>query len=242
MNLPDANSNYTVVLDHVYGANATYVFENNTDPTGLGEVRFTLNNTAGASIYVCIGNDELFPSGVAPGDSDYVNDVPADQAAELHVGSAPGCGPSPSTVSLVAGTNFVLTTTNAGGPGSGTPACAEACAQVLLVGQDTVPNNPDTVAFCNTILSGPASLSGFQPALQALVGNVDPTTTTTIENTQPSKGDMQAFVETYTGVLNAGDASVPASVASGVDHCDCGHPRHPDDVQAGRLRPVGAAG
>jgi hypothetical protein len=209
--LPNSNSNYTVVLDHVYGANSTYVFENDLSQTGLGEARFTLNNTAGAPLYVCIGNDELFPSGVAQGDSG-IADVTAQQGAQLHVGAAPGCGPSPSSVNLVAGTNFVLTTTNAGGPGSGTPACTTSCGQVLFVGEGTVPNNPDTVAFCATILDGPASLSGFGPALKTLVGNIDPTTTETIKNTQPSVGDQKAFVTTYTDVINAGDASVPAAI------------------------------
>ena len=78
------------------------------------------------------------------------------------------------------------------------------------MGEGTVPNNPSTVTFCNTVLS----LAGVGAELQTLVGNVDPTSHTTIINTQPSVQAMMDFVNNTTVILNAGDASVPPEVAS----------------------------
>ncbi len=46
------------------------------------------------------------------------------------------------------------------------------------------------------------------------LGNVDPTSTTTIINTQPSVQAMMDFVNNTTVILNAGDASVPPEVSS----------------------------
>ena len=69
-------------------------------------------------------------------------------------------------MNFVAGTNFVQTVA-----ASDDPTCAAGCVQVLFVGEGTVPNNPSTVTFCNTVLS----LAGVGAELQALIGNVDPT-------------------------------------------------------------------
>ena len=91
------------------------------------------------------------------------------------------------------------------------------------MGQDTVPHNTNTVTFCNAILTNPG-LATFQADLKALVGNVDPTSHTTIVNTQPSVGDMQTFVNNTQVWLNAGDASVPIGQQSGVGGCDSRHP------------------
>jgi hypothetical protein len=206
----DDDSNYTVLLQVGPG---TTQFQNSLEPTGLGEARFTLNNAtfAGVGADVCIDGEKVIENVGSFGGQDTA-DLPAEQGALLAVvvPSGGACG-TPSEINLAAGTNFVLTLA-ATNPAT-TATCTTACGQVLFVGQGTVPNNPDTVAFCNNILVGPASLSGFQPAFKALVGNVDPTSTETIENTQPSKGDMQNFVETYTGVIDAGDASVPPQIA-----------------------------
>jgi hypothetical protein len=220
VNLPNANSNYTVVV------NATAVpsiisFENDLSLTGLGEARFQLNNASLGNVSVCVDRHDGAGLVLQPGLTDISSsggqgsgNFTATQNAEIYVGSsAADCSTySHFSLSLPAGTAFVLTATNSGSS-FGTPACGAACSQALLVGEDSVPNNPDTVAFCNTILAGPESLSGFGPALKALVGNVDPTTTETIHNSQPNVDSMKAFVVTYQGVLEAGDATVPASVA-----------------------------
>ena len=66
---------------------------------------------------------------------------------------------------------------------------------MLFVGEGTVPNVNDTVVFCNTVLS----LAGIGGQLQALVGNVDPTSHATIVATQPSVEAMSDFVNSTTG-------------------------------------------
>ena len=53
----------------------------------------------------------------------------------------------------------------------------------------------------------------MQSGLKDLVGNVDPTDESTIANTQPSAGDMQAFIEATNNTLTLGDESVPPVVA-----------------------------
>jgi hypothetical protein len=203
------DSNYTFLIQ--VGI-ANFNFTNSLNSTGLGETRLAINNGLPFPVDVCVDGLKVITAAPGGGTTTELPDLTSEQQADFAVvaPSGPGCG-TPSKVNFVAGTAFVLTlaTTNP----AVTASCTTACGQVLFVGQDTVPNNPNTVAFCNSILSGPASLSGFQPALKALVGDVDPTTTETIANTQPSAGDMQSFVSTYTDVINAGDASVPPSVA-----------------------------
>ena len=129
----------------------------------------------------------------------------ADYAIVVPSTGGPGCPTPQGQVNFVAGTNFVQTVSWATDP-----TCTTGCVQVLFVGEGTVPNNPSTVTFCNTVLS----LAGVQAELQALIGNVDPTSTTTIINTQPSVQAMMDFVNNTTVILNAGDASVPPEVAS----------------------------
>jgi hypothetical protein len=206
----DAGSNNTLLIQDSGQPATLFSPSNDLGITGLGEFNYTLNISgflAGQSLTwdVCIGGVKVV-DGQSVGTSVEYPNLPAQQAADYAIFAhedGPSC-PSPAgNPSFVAGTNFVQTLA-----ATSDPTCGSGCVSVLFVGQDTVPNNPDTAAFCNSILSGPASLSGFQPALQALVGNVDPTTTQTIHDTQPSFGDMQTFVETYTGVIDAGDASV----------------------------------
>ncbi len=90
----------------------------------------------------------------------------------------------------MAGTNFVQTIA-----ATTQPICTAGCVQVLFVGEGTVPNVNDTVVFCNTVLS----LAGIGGQLQALVGNVDPTSHATIVATQPSVEAMSDFVNSTTG-------------------------------------------
>lgn len=208
------DSNYTFTMVNLTGAAPVAVqqqntFQNDLSITGLNEARFTLNNalTAGSTVDICIDGIKILTN-VAPNGGQGVADVPADQAAGMAVVVPTGgaCGSS-SDIPLVAGTNFVLTLVAA--DPAATPLCTSGCAQVLLVGQDTVPHNTDTAAFCDAILLG---LATVQPALKALVGDVDPTTTTTITNTQPSVGDMMTFVNDTQDAIDAGDATVPASI------------------------------
>ena len=189
------------------GSGAPDIFQNDLSPTGLGEFRFTLHNAAPfvGSLDVCIGGVKVVDGSID--DSTYQEtvqkDVTAQQGAAFAVfPSAVGCASPQANVNFVAGTNFVQTAV-ASNPHS------PAGTQVLLVGEGTVPNSPDTVAFCKAIIG----LAGVQPALKTLIGNVDPTSKDTIINTQPSVGDMKAFVTTTQDALDAGDSTVPAAIA-----------------------------
>ena len=175
---------------------------NDLASTGLGEFRYTLHNATfvGTPLDVCIGGVKVV-TGLAVGASITV-DLTAQQGAPYAVfTSAAGCGSPSANVNFVAGTNFVQTAL------ASNPSSA-AGNQVLLVGEGTVPNNPDTAAFCKAIIG----LAGVQPALKTLVGNVDPTSTQTIINTQPSVADMQAFYNDTLASLQAGDSTVPATI------------------------------
>ncbi len=74
------------------------------------------------------------------------------------------------------------------------------------------------MAFCASILG----LAGVQPALKALIGDVDPTTKDTIKNTQPSYGDQKAFVDNTQAALDAGDATVPSAISDAWDTSTAG--------------------
>ena len=206
-----ANSNYTLAI--INAAQPAFLFPaNSLSQTGLGEFNYTIHYAVPAgfappALDVCIGGVKVV-TGLTGGSTVPVPNLTAQQGAAYAIfPSASGCASPNANVDFVAGTHFVQTIA-----GTQNPTCAAGCVQVLLVGEGTVPNNPNTVAFCGTILNGPASLSGFGPALKALVGNIDPTTTQTIIDTQPSVGAQKAFVDTYTAVLQAGDASVPAAI------------------------------
>jgi hypothetical protein len=202
----DANANYTLLIQDGGPTPATLFPANDLSQTGLGEFNYTLHTSAFVvqSFDVCIGGVKVI-TGLAAGGTQQVS-VTAQQAAPYAIfPSASGCATPQANVNFAAGTNFVQTLA-----ATSDPTCGAGCVQVLLVGQGTVPNNPDTVAFCNNILTG---LTGVQPALKTLVGNVDPTSTQTIKDTQPSVGDMKAFVSNTQAILDAGDASVPAAIA-----------------------------
>ncbi len=77
--------------------------------------------------------------------------------------------------------------------------------QFLNVGEQTVPNAPDVEDFCANIIP----LSGVQASLKALIGNVVPGDS----NTYPSVGQVKAFVDNTQAILDAGDASVPGTIA-----------------------------
>jgi hypothetical protein len=217
--IPTGGSNYTVVLDATNLApQDTMTFQNSLNTTGYNRARFQLNNATGAPLAVCIDSHDgngitSFLLDVEPGLSDS-NELTAVQGAQVYIGPSGGsnCNTfSNFTLNFPEGTNTVFTATNSGSTnfGDDSPACGSACIQVLLVGADTHPNNPDTGVFCANI----ASLATVQADLKALVGNVDPTSTTTIANTQPSAGDMQTFIENTNNTLTLGDESVPPIVA-----------------------------
>ena len=185
-----------------------YLFTNDLGQTGLNEARYTVHNafqTFGPSLDVCINGVKVVED-LAPGESMAVS-VTAVQGAAYAIGvpSAAGCPASQANVNFVAGTNFVQTVA-----ATTQPTCTTGCVQVLFVGEGTVPNVNDTVVFCNTVLS----LAGIGGQLQALVGNVDPTSHATIVATQPSVEAMSDFVNSTKVILNAGDASVPDDIAS----------------------------
>jgi hypothetical protein len=220
--IPTGGSNYTVVLDSTFLALSpdTTVFQNSLNTTGFNRARFQLNNATQGTLNVCIdshdGNGiQSFLTDVVPAAQDS-NELTAVQGAQVYVGSSSeDCSTYNNfTLNFPAGTSTILTATNSGDINLGNeffsePPCAAACLQVLFVGEDTHPNNPDTGVFCANI----ASLATVQSDLKALVGNVDPTSTETIANTQPSAGDMQTFIEATNATLTLGDESVPPIVA-----------------------------
>ncbi len=85
-----------------------------------------------------------------------------------------------------------------------------ACALVstgLAVAVATTPaaaNTPNAPAFCVVL----PQVAAVQAEFQALAGNIDPTSQTTITNTQPSVGDVTAFVGDVAAVVTPGDLNV----------------------------------
>ena len=217
VNITSGGGNYTVVLDTIGSApnNGTLTFLNGQNPTGFNRARFQLNNASLGTLNVCIdshdgnGIQPLISNTPAEGGQD-ANEITAVQGAQVYIGSnlAPCNTYSNFTLNLPSGTNTVFTATNSGSD-FGEPACGSACIQVLMVGADTHPNNPDTGVFCANI----ANLAAVQSGLKTLIGNVDPTSETTIANTQPSAGDVQAFIDSTNATLTLGDESVPPVVA-----------------------------
>ena len=208
-------ANFTVVLDTI-GSSDTLTFLNGQNTTAFNRARFQLNNASLGVLSVCIDSHD--GNGLTP----VLDHVPAEggqdsqeitavQGAQVYIGSADNdCSTYNNfTLNFPAGTNTVFTATNSGSD-FGEPPCGAACIQVLYVGEDTHPNNPDTDVFCGDI----AALAGVQASLKDLVGDVDPTDESTVANTQPSVGDMQAFVESTNAALVAGDESVPPVVAA----------------------------
>ena len=193
----------------------TMVFQNSLNTTGFNRARFQLNNASLGTLTVCIDSHDgnglttVLDHVPASGGQDS-QEITAVQGAQVYIGSSEkDCSTySNFTLNFPAGTNTVFTATNSG-DSFDEPACGAACIQVLFVGEDTHPNNPDTGVFCANI----ASLAAVQSGLKTLVGNVDPTSTSTIANTQPSAGDMQAFIEATNNTLTLGDESVPPIVA-----------------------------
>jgi hypothetical protein len=223
VNITSGGGNYTVVLDSV-GPNVpppagpgpdTMVFLNSLNTTGFNRARFQLNNASLGVLSVCIDSHDgngLTPilDHVAASGGQDSQEITAVQGAQVYIGSSEqDCSTYNNfTLNFPEGTNTVFTATNSGS-NFGEPACGSACIQVLMVGADTHPNNPDTGVFCANI----ANLAAVQSGLKALVGNVDPTSETTIANTQPSAGDMQAFIDATNATLTLGDESVPPVVA-----------------------------
>jgi len=225
VNITSGGANYTVVLDtagpdyaeeHSYPpVPDTMVFLNSMNPTGFNRARFQLNNASLGTLSVCIdshdgnGIQPLITSTASEGGQD-ANEITAVQGAQVYIGpdSQPCNTYDNFTLNLPSGTNTVFTATNSGS-NFDEPACGSACIQVLMVGAETHPNNPDTGVFCANI----ANLAAVQSGLKALIGNVDPTSATTIANTQPSAGDMQAFIASTNATLTLGDESVPPVVA-----------------------------
>jgi hypothetical protein len=222
VNILSGAANYTVVLDtmgpYVTSGYApdTMVFQNSLNPTGFNRARFQLNNASLGVLSVCIDSHD--GNGLTP-ILDHVSseggqdsqEITAVQGAQVYIGDAEAdCSTYNNfTLNFPEGTNTVFTATNSGSHFD-EPACGAACLQVLFVGADTHPNNPDTGVFCANI----ANLAGVQSGLKALVGNVDPTDESTIANTQPSAGEMQTFIEATNGTLTLGDQSVPPIVAA----------------------------
>ena len=221
--IPTGGSNYTVVLDSTeFVSPDTFVFQNSLNTTGFNRARFQLNNATAAPLAVCIdshdGNGlQSVLADVEPAGGQDSAEITAVQGAQVYIGAMGlNCNTfSNFSLNFPAGTSTVFTATNSGAIREGDeivldePACGAACLQVLFVGEDTHPNNPDTGVFCANI----ATLATVQADLKALVGNVDPTSTTTIANTQPSAGDMQTFIENTNNTLTLGDESVPPVVA-----------------------------
>ena len=228
VNIGSGGANYTVVLNEIL-AHGTWTFQNNLNTTGFNRARFQVNNGSLGAIDVCIdshdGNglvpfftnipaavpdNDAPPPGASFQDS---NELTAVQGAQVYIGSSGGdCSTFQNfTLNFPAGTNTVFTATNSGSsiPVGDQPSCGEACFQVLFVGEDTHTNTPNTEVFCANIVN----LAGVQSGLKELVGDVDPTDETTIANTQPSAGDMQAFIESTNAALTLGDATVPPIVA-----------------------------
>ena len=220
VNILSGDANYTVVLDSTGFGPDTMTFQNSLNTTGFNRARFQLNNASAGTLSVCIDSHD--GNGLTPvldhvpasGGQDS-QEITAVQGAQVYIGSAEAdCSTYQNfTLNFPAGTNTVFTATNSGDIPEARfsePACGAACIQVLFVGEDTHPNNPDTGVFCANI----ASLAAVQSGLKALVGNVDPTNASTIANTQPSAGDMQAFIEATNNTLTLGDESVPPIVAA----------------------------
>ena len=223
VNIGSGGANYTIVLNSIF-ADGTYTFQNNLNTTGFNRARFQLNNASLGDVSVCIdshdGNGIVpfitnvpatipnDPNSVAYQDS---NELTAVQGAQVYIGDAgDDCTTySNFTLNFPAGTSTVFTATNSGPDTGDNPGCGSACIQVLFVGEETHPNDPNVDVFCANI----ANLAGVQSGLKELVGNVDPTDETTIANTQPSSGDMQAFIESTNAALTLGDATVPPIVA-----------------------------
>jgi hypothetical protein len=178
--------------------------------TGLGEFNFTFQyaSPGGPNLDVCIGGTKVVTA-AAPGSQIEIPNLTAAQGADYAIfQSAAGCASPQAQVNFVAGTNFVQTAA-----AQTNPKCTNDCVQVLFVGESTVPNNPDTVAFCGNI----TGLANVQPSLKALVGNVDPTSKATIIATQPSYGDTKAWADATQATIDTGDASVPASIKAAWD-------------------------
>ena len=221
VNIGSGGANYTTVLQSNDLGGGTYTFQNNLNTTGFNRARFQVNNASFGDLSICIdshdGNGIVPFIGELPSSSPDTtafqdsNELTAVQGATVYIGSVSQDCPEHKNFNLnfPAGTNTVFTATNSG-PDLGEPGCGTACIQVLMVGEDTHPNNPDSAVFCANI----ANLAGVQSGLKALVGNVDPTSKETIAATQPSAGEMQTFIEATNGTLTLGDASVPAVVAA----------------------------
>jgi hypothetical protein len=226
VSIPTGGSNYTTVLQSddmcgPGGCGGTFTFQNSLNTTGFNRARFQLNNASWGDIKACVDSHD--GNGIVPLISTLPhtvtdttsfqdsNEITAVQGAQVYIGpSADPCSTFNNfTLNFPSGTNTVFTATNSGSD-FGEPPCGAACIQVLFVGEDTHPNNPDTEVFCGDI----AALAGVQASLKDLVGNVDPTDETTVANTQPSVGDLQAFVESTNAALVAGDESVPPVVAA----------------------------
>jgi len=200
-----------------------YTFQNNQNTTGFNRSRFQLNNASSTQqgLSACIdshdGNGIQPIFDLIPNNEQNSQEITAVQGAEVYVGDGPSSD-CPTfdhfTNNFPAGVAFVLTATNSGDSipeefGGPTTACGEGCTQILNVGEDTHPNNPDTAVFCANI----ANLAGVQAGLKDLLGNVDPTSEETIAATQPSAGDLSAFVNQTLGTLTLGDESVPPVAA-----------------------------
>lgn len=223
---PQGDSNYTLVVSFNLGQQGIgaigsvsspdsvavgALFENDLTPTQNGYARLTINNASLVVAFdVCLDGVKVGGMLNIPGGFPAIGrevEVPAETGAQLAIvpAGAPVCSPS-FPINLVAGTNTVVSTV-APFPDPIDP-CTVGCFQVLLVGQNVPPSNPDTGAFCDAVVG----LGGVQAALKDLLGDVDPTSATTILNTQPSTGDTAAFIHDTLAELAAGDATVPDDI------------------------------
>ena len=91
-----------------------------------------------------------------------------------------------------------------------TRAVLAACVAGLVIGGSLAATSAsaDTATFCSNV----NGLSGFQAGLKVLIGNVDPTSASTIANTAPSVADVATFTTGTQAVLDAGDANVPLTL------------------------------
>jgi hypothetical protein len=228
-----ANGYYTLVLTdgtvNWFGHNESDLFSEDTSVTPNQMTRVTYENAsdfgsflsqfgAGANS-ICV--NQLTKSDPGIFDDEQANPflVPAAQSNTIGFGEFSDACQAPvftiPGITFPGGSNVVITLVNAciGSPICLAPVGFNAFSDgyfkplfnIIDVGQETVPNKPDTADFCKAIVG----LPGIQTALKDLIGLVVPGDS----NTYPSVGEMKTFVDDTQAILDAGDASVPGTVA-----------------------------
>jgi hypothetical protein len=185
------------------------VATNDQEPTPPGKARYTLHNPGQVptEMSVCIDGELVAQAGAFQSDAAEV-DAGDDQAVDyflLEPGAFTTCTQgSPfasATHDLAAGTNLVDTYA----PFT-VPACTDACVQVLPVGEDPAApsSEPSPADFCAVV----PQIQTIQFALEALFVGVEAGRSSTF----PSRDRIESVTEPIRGVLDAGDATVPADV------------------------------